>query len=96
MGMNLHWFWFEDPDGQPSITLSFMIVSFAIVGFRMLFGGTEFHLPWFIWKVQLIDGTTIGALLGVTFGSYVGRRYTDVKFDTDGDGVPDSPTPKKP
>ena len=88
--MNIHWFWFEGPDKEPSVTLSFMIVSFIIVAFKLFFGGLTITTPVFTWAIQSIDAATIGAFLGVTFGSYVGRKYTDAKFvDRDNDGIDD-------
>jgi len=95
MGMNLNFIWFENAEGKPDTMLSFAIVAFAIVCFKVIFGGTSFHIGAQILTISTIDPGMVGALLTPTLGAYVIRRYTDKKFDTDGDGIPDSDTPKK-
>ena len=88
--MNIKWLWVRGPDNEASVTLSFMVASFLIVAFKLVFGGSEVALPYFKWVVQPIDAATLTGFLAVTFGSYVGRKYTDAKFiDNDNDGIDD-------
>ena len=93
--MNINFVWFENAEGEPDTMLSFAIVAFAIVCFKVLFGGMTFHIGTQVFALSTIDPTMVGALLTPTLGAYVIRRYTDRKFDTDGDGIADSATPKK-
>ena len=95
MGMNINWLWIKDPVGDSSVTVTFAVVSMAIIVFKLAFGGSVLTLPHFVWNIQTIDAGMVTALLGSTLTAYVARRYTDKKFDTDGDGIPDSDEPKK-
>ena len=95
MKMDIKWFWFENSEGKPDTMLSFAIMAFALVFVKVLIGGIPFHIAGETYTMLPIDAGTIGALLTPTLTAYVARRYTDKKFDTDGDGVADSDTPKK-
>jgi hypothetical protein len=92
--MNLNFVWFENAEGKPDTMLSFAIVAFFIVCFKVLFGGMTFNIGIHAYTISQIDPSMVGALLTPTLGAYVIRRYTDKKFDTDGDGIADSDTPK--
>ena len=88
--MNINWFWIKGPNNEASVTLSFMVASFLIVVFKLVFGGSEINLEHFKWVIQPIDASTLTGFLAVTFGSYVGRKYTDAKFiDANNNGVDD-------
>jgi hypothetical protein len=98
MAMKIDWLWIENPGTKQADTmLTFAIVAFSIVCFKFLFSGFTINLPWSLgaWVIQPADAGIVGTLLGSTLTAYVARRYTDKKFDTDGDGIPDSDTPKK-
>lgn len=95
MKMNINWLWIKDPTGDSSVTVTFSVVAMVIICFKLAFGGSVLTMPHFVWNIQPIDGVIIAALLGPTLGAYVARRYTDKKFDTDGDGILDSDVPAK-
>lgn len=92
--MNVSWVWIKNAEGKPDTMLSFSVVAFVVIIFKVLFGGTVWMLGKQTFTVIPIDPGMVAALLVPTLGSYVARRYTDKKFDTDGDGIPDSDVPK--
>ena len=96
MKMNVNWIWVKNADGKPDTMLSFAVVAFGLVVIKVLLGGIPFTIGGQQFTLTTIDAATIGALLTPTLTAYVARKYTDKKFDTDGDGVPDSNTPKTP
>ena len=86
----MKWLWFENSDGKKDTMLSFAIVAFIVILFKVLFGGSEWTIGKEVWKILPIDAGTIGALLTPTLGAYVVRRYTDRKFiDANNNGVAD-------
>lgn len=88
--MNMKWLWIENSDGKKDTMLSFAVVAFIVILFKVLFGGSEWTIGKEVWKILPIDAATIGALLTPTLGAYVMRRYTDRKFiDTNNNGVND-------
>jgi hypothetical protein len=91
--MNIGWVWIKDAEGKPNCMLSFSVVAFAIVVFKVIMGGLTITLGAQTLTFSLIDASTIAALLTPTLTAYVARKYTDKKFDTDGDGIPDSDVP---
>jgi heme A synthase len=94
--MKIDWLWLENPSTEEADTmLTFATATMIVIFLQMLFGGSTLVLPFFTWNIQKIDAALAGTLLASTLTAYVARRYTDKKFDTDGDGVPDSDTPKK-
>jgi hypothetical protein len=91
MKMKLHWFWFENADGQPDTMLSFAIMAFGLVFVKVLFAGVVFHIGGETYTLAPIDAATIGALLTPTLTAYVVRRYTTAKFtDANNNGVDDN------
>ena len=87
MKMNVKWIWIRDARGQADTMLTFSVVAFALVVFKVLLGGMTFKG----YTVAPIDPTTIAALLTPTLTAYVARRYTDAKFvDSDDDGIDDN------
>lgn len=88
--MNMKWLWIENSDGKKDTMLSFAVVAFIVILFKVLFGGSEWTIGKEVWKILPIDAATIGALLTPTLGAYVMRRYTDRKFiDANNNGVDD-------
>jgi len=92
--MNIGWVWVKNAEGKADTMLSFSVVAFVVIIFKVLFGGTKWVVGAQAFDVIPIDPGMVGALLVPTLSAYVARRYTDKKFDTDGDGVPDSDVPK--
>lgn len=94
--MNMKWLWIENSDGVKDTMLTFSVVAMTLVVTKVLFGGIGFVIAGQTYTLTPIDPATIGALLTPTLTAYVARRYTDKKFDTDGDGIADSDTPAPP
>jgi hypothetical protein len=91
--MKMKILWFKNPEGNEDSMLTFAFIAFNVVIFKVLFGSTSWTIGHQVWNIAPIDPVMVAALLTPTLGAYVARRYTDKKFDTDGDGIPDSNTP---
>jgi len=86
MKMNVKWVWIRDAKGQADTMLTFSVVAFALVCFKVLLGGLTIKG----YLIAPIDPATIAALLTPTLTAYVARKYTDKKFvDKDDDGIDD-------
>lgn len=90
MKMNVGWLWFKDPNGKASTTLSFAIVAFWVVVFKVIFGGMSFTFGRQTFQIIAIDPGMVAALLTPTLGAYVARKYTDARFiDENNNGIDD-------
>ena len=95
MKMNIKWFWFENSDGQADTMLSFAVMAFGLVFFKVLFAGMTFHTGGEAFTIAPIDAATIGAILTPTLTAYVVRRYTTAKFKDDKNNGIDDDEEKK-
>lgn len=91
--MNVAWIWIKNSEGKPDAMLSFSLIAFLVVIFKVLFGGTTWLIGAQTIAITPTDPGMVTALLGPTLFAYVARRFTGAKFDTDGDGILDSDTP---
>lgn len=88
--MNIPWLWIKNSDGKPDAMLSFSLVAFITVIFKVFFGGTTWILGKQTVTITSIDPGMITALLGPTLFSYIARRWTDAKFvDANNNGIDD-------
>jgi hypothetical protein len=95
--MNMAWLWIKNSDGEEDTMLTFAVVAFVVVLFKVMMGGTDWTIGNLVWKIMPIDATMVAALLGPTLGAYVARRYTDRKFiDANRDGIDDAAEVKTP
>lgn len=89
----MKWIWIENTAGKKDTMLTFSVVAMITIVVKVFLGGVAIKIFGGTYTMLPIDASTIGALLTPTLTAYVARRFTDKKFDTDGDGIPDSDTP---
>lgn len=85
---------FKNSDGKRDPVLTLAIVTTVVVLLKFLFSGFTMSVGGFTLNLGVVDGGIVGALLTPTLGAAVAHRYTDRKFDSDGDDTPQEP-PKK-
>lgn len=79
--------WIKNSSGKPDAMLTFAFIAFCVVTINMiLWSFSPYTIFGKIIIVKLFEQTASTAYLAATFGSYVGRKYTDRKFkNKDGD-----------
>lgn len=73
--------WINNSSGKPDAMLTFAFIAFCVVTINMiLWSFSPYTIFGKIIIVKLFDQTVSTAYLAATFGSYVGRKYTDRRF----------------
>lgn len=70
----------KDSDGKKSFTVTVSIITFIVVMFKVLVGGTAFSVGTVNVAFGNIGAEEIMALLGPTLGAYSFRKYTDMRY----------------
>lgn len=70
----------KDSDGKKSFTVTISIITFVVVMFKVLVGGTAFNVGNVSIAFGNIGSDEIAALLGPTLFAYIARKYTDIRY----------------
>lgn len=70
-------FWIKDSSGYPSVTITFLFVSFWITTLAYVLSIVSKIGPL---EIRSFDVGACGAYFGIIFSAYIARRYTDARW----------------
>lgn len=72
--------WIRNTDGKPDAIFTLSLLAFFVVLIKFMVAGVTFTISGVDYSLGSVDASMIAALLTPTLGAYVGRRYTDRKY----------------
>ncbi len=76
--------WIKNTSGKEDAMLTFAVIAFVVVIFRIVFEGLHVSIGTYInFVLQKIDDSTILSILGPTLLAYFGRRGQSLKFSNE-------------
>jgi len=78
-------FWFKNSNGKKDAMLTFATISFIVVTFSIALSSiSEINIGDFRISFIPLEAGLASIYIGATFTAYVTRKYTDKKFEKDG------------
>ena len=82
-------FWIKNTEGKKDAMLTFALIAFGVVTLNILLSTVgKITVGTFSINFQAMQASAMTAYLGATFTAYVSRRWTDKKYNEDGDDTP--------
>ncbi len=73
--------WIKNTDGKKDAMLTFSVLGFVFVLIKLMIAGVSISLGDAVYSFGDLDASSVAAVLTPTLGAYVGRRYTDKRFN---------------
>lgn len=72
--------WIKNTDGKKDAMLTFSVLGFVFVLIKLLIAGASISFGDTSYSFGELDAGVVAGVLTPTLGAYVGRRYTDKRF----------------
>lgn len=71
----------KNSDGKEDAVLTMSLIGFLIVMVKVLLSGVSLTFVGNVYSFGEVGADVVASVLGTTLGAYVGRRFTDKKFE---------------